>query len=159
MPCQMPLLLYSLLALFVAATFLFLNLGVNSDAAGPQEVSMFCELYDFFFFHFFSVFITAILPRSLCPRVSFPVFFVSYPDEILVALFSSYRLPTSRSLNFLALRLCLCSAWPQTHPFSTLLLCRPVQCTPWLFVSSFLCRRQRCRPFLCPNVCPLPLPF
>lgn len=85
--------------------FLFLRLGVRSDAAGPQQASRSCRisLCHFFFFYIrssFFVVITTVLPKSLCPRVSFPIFFVSYSEKILSAPFRRAYKQKSRVPSF-----------------------------------------------------------
>lgn len=62
--------------------------------------------------------------KSSPPRVSSPIFFVSCSNEMLSAPFGSAQLPTRRSPNFLALHLCLCTAWPRGTSTPSV-LCRP----------------------------------
>lgn len=69
-----------------------------SRPPGPVESA--CVIFFFFIRSSFFAVITTVLPKSLCPRVSFPIFFVSHSEKILSAPFRRAYKQKSRVPSF-----------------------------------------------------------
>lgn len=119
-----------------------------SRPPGPVESA--CVIFFFCIRSSFFVVITTVLPKSLCPRVSFPIFFVSYSEKILSAPFRRAYKQKSRVPSFPR------SSASHTSPPQPD-LCRPGPRAHWPFVLSPRPLPERsvpsCAPVLVPGAC------